>query len=203
VGARDGFVGRLLHAAWAGGVLDLTVGPGGVAELPAGVGFGLFRGALGEAAEGLARDAEMVLRTRPLLPPGVTVVPDDRPLRVAIGDMLLDIEVDGRVLATVSLHLDVAVALTVVVAADGGIELEPDLAVEVWTDTAEAPVAPVDEAALEQRVATFANLLPGLIAGQTFAVGADALPIPVGLQDARVEAEDAAWLHVRADLAPP
>jgi hypothetical protein len=66
---------------------------------------------------------------------------------------------------------------------------------------AETPRGAVDEAAVEQLVQTFAGVIPGLIADQTFAFGTDVLPVPLGLSGARLEADARGdWLHLLTNL---
>jgi hypothetical protein len=200
VAAGVDLLNRLLHATWAAGVLDLTL------DEASGLGAGLplkvalLAAALGDAADGIPLDTPVVLSLRPLLPPVARLEKGDRPLVVETGDLLLDVgTAEHGTLVTVALHFVARGAVQVETLE--AITLDPDLAVEVHADVAETPRGAVDEAAVEQLVQTFAGVIPGLIADQTFAFGTDVLPVPLGLSGARLEADARGdWLHLLTNL---
>ena len=87
-----------------------------------------------------------------------------------MGDLLLDIIAPSGVLVTLSLDLEMNVGLT----SDGGSSLviEPEFQLSFAADVAETPMGPVNESALENQLETIAQLLPAVIADQTFALEA-------------------------------
>jgi hypothetical protein len=181
VAASVDLASRVLHAAWAAGVLDFSLDADSGFESPVPLTVAILAGPLGEVANGIDRTQPLELTLRPLLPPVARLEKTDHPLVIETGDLLLDIATpnDG-VLVTVSLHFIAKAKFDVQQIADGGqIELSPDLQVEVYADVAETPRGPVREAALETLVKSLVGSLPGLIADQTFAFGTDALPVPV------------------------
>jgi hypothetical protein len=204
VAASVDLAGRVLHAAWAAGVLDLALGPDSGLESPVPLTAAVLAGPLGEAANGIDRTQPLELTLRPLLPPVARLEKTDHPLVIETGDLLIDIATPNEgVLVTVAVHFIAKASFDVQQIADGGqIELSPDLQVEVYADVAETPRGPVREAALETLVKSLVGSLPGLIADQTFAFGTDALPVPVRLENARLEPDHASpHLHLRADVA--
>lgn len=193
-------IGRILHAMWAAGALDLEMSPGGQIDLPAGAGLPLFLSTLGEAAEGIDPSSPLTIRTRALLPPVVYVDEGEKPLVIEIGDMLLDLEVPEGRLATVAVHTIMRLSLNIDTST-GQIQFVPEIEAEAYGDVAETPRGPVKEGPLERQIALAIRLLPAAIAEDTFSLGADALPVPFLLENARFEPDAAApWVHIRADI---
>ncbi|MEZ4468753.1 MAG: hypothetical protein R3F43_31065 [bacterium] len=163
----------------------------------------LVAGALGQAAEGLDRQATLTVRMRPLLPPEVRVEQGERPLVIEFGDLLFDLvsSTDGPL---VTVAADVVSRAAVRVTGLDAIELGADLDVEVHADVAETPRGPVDDARLEALLEGLAGAIPGLLADQTFTFGADVLPVPVRFTNPRFEADRGAeFVHVRAGIGAP
>ena len=201
--ASTDLVSRVLHAAWAAGVLDFTLDADSGFESPVPLTVAVLAGPLGEAAQGIDRTQPLELALRPLLPPVARLEKTDHPLVIETGDLLLDVSTPNEgLLVTVALHFIARASFDVQQIADGGdIELSPDLQVEVHADVAETPRGTVKEEALETVVQGLVGALPGLIAQQTFAFGTDALPVRVTLENARLEPDNVApYLHLRADL---
>ncbi len=193
------FIGRVLHAAWAGGMLDFTFDADSGVETPVPLTVGLLAPALGRAADGLDRATPLVIRTRPLLPAVARVEPGDKPLVIETGDLLLDVGTDGETLATVAIHL--VARASVSIDGLGDLTIHPDFDVEVYADVAETPRGPVNDARLEDQIRAFAALIPPLVAGQTFTFGADALPVPISLGNVEFAADPTApFVHLRADI---
>jgi hypothetical protein len=203
VAASVDLASRVLHAAWAAGVLDFTLDADSGFESPVPLTVAVLAGPLGEVANGIDRTQPLELTLRPLLPPVARLEKTDHPLVIETGDLLLDIATpnDG-LLVTVSLHFIAKAKFDVQQIADGGqIELSPDLQVEVHADVADSPRGPVRDEALETVIQGLVGALPGLIAQQTFAFGTDALPVQVTLENARLEPDNVApYLHLRADI---
>ena len=168
IAASIDFINRLLIGAWSSGALDLEISSED--GLVPGLGVPLLRVALGEVAEGLDNDTPLTLRLRPLLPPVARIESQGPPLNIGMGDLLLDIIAPSGVLVTLSLDLDMNVGLT----SDGGSSLviEPEFQLSFAADVAETPMGPVNESALENQLETIAQLLPAVIADQTFALEA-------------------------------
>jgi hypothetical protein len=199
VAMQAGMIGRIVHAAWAGGLLDIEVGPGGAVELPPQVGLPLLRGALGQAVSGFPANAVLTLQTRPLLPATVTIEDGERPIVLHAGDLLLDMRVDNELVATVALDFVAHLALDIIPGQT--ISLVPDFVVEAHADVADQPRGPVNETVLETLMATFAGALPGLVADQTFSFSTDFLPVPINFTAPDFEAEpEGGWIHVRTNL---
>lgn len=193
------FVSRVLHAAWAGGMLDFTLDADSGIETPVPLTIGLLAPALGEAAQGLDRAAPLVISTRPLLPAVARVEKGERPLVIEAADLLLDLGTAEGTVATVAIHLVARASITI--ESLGDIVIHPDFEVEVFADVAETPRGPVNDIRLEEQVRTFAALIPPLVAGQTFTFGADALPVPLSLRNVVFDADRGApFVHLRADI---
>lgn len=196
-------IARILHAAWAGGALDVELGSGTGLDLPVPLSVALLAGALGPAAQGLDRQANLIVRMRPLLPPEVRVVPGEKPLVIEFGDLLFDLEstTDGP-LVTVAADLVAHVSLHVT--SLDVIELGTELDVEVHADVAETPRGPVDDVRLETLLEGLAGAIPGLLAQQTFSFGTDVLPVPIRFRNPRFEADTRAeFVHIRTEIAGP
>jgi hypothetical protein len=194
------FIGRVLHAAWAGGMLDFTLGPDSGFQSPVPLTVGLLAPALGDAARGLDRSEPLIITTRPLLPAVARVDGGDHPLTIETGDLMLDLSTTQGPLVSVAVHLIAHANMTI--DGLGSIEIHPDFQVEVHADVAETPRGPVNDARLEQQIETFAALIPPIIAQQTFTFGADALPVPISLSDVLFEADPGApFVHLRANIA--
>lgn len=190
---------RILHAAWAGGVLDFALDADSDIELPIPLSIALLAPALGEAANGVDRTAPLTVRTRPLLPAVARIEKGARPLVIEAGDLLLDVGTPEGTLVTVAVHL--IARATVEIDSLDDITIRPDFEVEVHADVAETPRGPVNERLMQQQVETLAAAIPRLIADQTFTFGADALPVPIPLGATVVEADNAApYLHLLADI---
>ena len=159
------FIGRLAHAAWAAGALDLSVNDL-AGDTPIPLTVALLATALGEAAMGVDRAAPLLMNIRALLPPVVSVGQGERPLKVDIGDLLLDLATAAEgVLATLALHLQMEVGLKIAPnAMSGALELVPDIGVTASADVAETPRGAVNEAALEQLIGAFMGAIPALAA---------------------------------------
>lgn len=195
-------VARLLHAAWAGGLLDFRLDAESGIETPVPLTIGLLRPALGEAAAGLDPSTPLVITTRPLLPAVAWVEDGERPLVIAAGDLLLDLSTPDELLATVA--VDLVARASVQIDGLGDLAIQPDFEIEAHADVAETPRGPVNESRLEEQVEAFAALIPPLVADRTFTFGADVLPVPIRLRDVEVSADDVApFIHVRADLEQP
>jgi len=193
------FVTRVLHAAWAGGVLDFTLDADSGLDLPVPLTAGLLVPALGEAARGVDPRAPLSVTVRPLLPPVARVEKGERPLVIEAGDLLLDFSAPDGLMATVALH--VIVRATLELDTLDQIAISPDLDIEVHADLADAPRGQADARRVEDLVEGLARAIPALIADQTFAFGADVLPVPIELDNATFDADSAApFVHVRADL---
>lgn len=193
-------IGRILHSMWAAGALDLEMAPGGAIDLPAAAGLPLFIGSLGEAANGIDPSSPLTIRVRSLLPPVVYVDEGEKPLVIEIGDMLLDLEVPEGRLATVAVHTIMRVSLNIDTST-GELAFVPEIEAEAWGDVADMPRGQVKTEQLERQIALAIKLLPAAIASETFSLGADALPVPFLLENARFEADAAApWVHIRSDI---
>ena len=193
------FVSRILHAAWAGGVLDFSLEEGAGVELPIQLTVGVLANALGEAARGIDPTESLLLRTRALLPPVASVVPGDHPLVVEIGDLMLELATIDEPLVSVALQLTMSVGLST----DENGDLQPDIQVDTRADVAETPRGRVEDAMLENQIGAFAALLPTALAGDAAAGGDDPLPVAIPLAGARFEADPLApFLHMLVDLGP-
>ena len=203
VAAAADLASRVLHAAWAAGALDITLDENSGFQSPVPLTLALLAANLGDAAQGIDRTQPLILALHPLLPPVARVEPGDHPLVIETGDMMLDIATPNEgTLVTVALHLIARATFDIDTLANGGsIELTPDLQVEVHADVAETPRGAVREPQLELFVQTLAGALPGLVAGQTFAFGTDALPVPVTLVNPELTTDpQASYLHLRAGI---
>ncbi|MCA9540918.1 MAG: hypothetical protein KC620_18585, partial [Myxococcales bacterium] len=201
IGMASDLIGRMLHAIWASGGLDLLLAPsGGDVELPPQAGLALFIDSLDEAAAGLDPTTPLSIGVRPLLPPVVRIEPGEKPLVIEFGDMMLDLSVPDGKLASVAVHAIMHMSLSVDTSS-GALELVPDISVEAHGDVDETPRGEVKEQQLEGQIALIARLIPAAIADQTFSLGADALPVPITLQDARFEPDNvASFVHIRGRL---
>lgn len=196
-------IGRILHALWASGALDLEMAPGGQIDLPASAGLPLLINSLGEAAEGIAVGSPLTIETRPLLPPVVYIEQTERPLVIEIGDLMFDLSVPEGPLATVAVQLIIRLRLDLDTSG-GGIAFVPDMEIEANADVHEMPRGQVKERELERQIALAVRLIPAALADQAFSLGADALPVPLLLENSRFEADVAApWVHVRAAISVP
>ncbi len=206
-------IGRSMHAAWSAGALDLNLNDlAGDAPLPLTVA--LLANALGDAAAGVERTAPLLMSTRDMLPPIARVEGGERPLKISVGDLLLDLATaaDGP-LATVALHLDTEVGINIAPnPMTGALELTPDIAVTAaHADVAETPRGAVNEASLEQLIGTFMRSIPALAAapipldpaapGMGMGMGG-VVDIPIELRGGELEADEGApFLHFLGDLA--
>lgn len=196
-------IGRILHALWASAALDLEMAPGGQIDLPASAGLPLLYNSLGEAVDGIDIGAPLTIRTRALLPPVAYVDAGERPLVIEIGEMMFDLSVPEGPLATVAVHLIIRMRLDLDTSG-GGIAFVPDMEIESYADVADMPRGQVKERELERQIALAVRLIPAALADQAFSLGADALPVPLLLENSRFEADPAApWVHVRAGISVP
>lgn len=198
------FVARIMHAMWAAGALDLSIGPGGDVELPGGGGLGLLQSSLGEAGEGIDPSSPLTIGLRPLLPPIAYVDPErERPLVVEMGDLMMDLDVPEGRLASVSTHLILSISLAFD-SSNGELAFVPSIVAEAHADVAETPRGRVKERDLERQVGAAVRLIPAALADQTFSLGADALPVPLLFENSRFEADsNGPHVHIRADIVVP
>jgi hypothetical protein len=201
LGVTQALLGRVLHAAWAGGVLDLALGDGGDIDLLPNTTVGLFAAALGEAAEGIERSAPLRITTEALLPPVARLETGHaEPLVVEIGDFMLHLGTDTDELVSVAVDIVARVGVALV-DEDGALRVEPTFEVDVGVDVAETPRGPVNAAQLEAQLGALLAALPALLGDQALRIGADALPVAIRFVDPRVEAAaDGGALHVRTAI---
>ena len=195
---HEGFIDRLLHAVWAGGVLDATVGAGGDVELPDNIGIGLLLPALGPAGEGIDPATPLIIGLRPLHPPVAHTQPGAFPLVIEMADLMIDIAVPEGPMVSLAAHL---VAQTGLEVPEDGLAIAPTFEVEVHCDVAETPRGPVNNPRLEAMIGALIQGLPGMIGDETFRLAPEALPVGVGFAAPRFEADALApWFHLLADL---
>lgn len=198
------FINRLLHAVWASGALNVYIGgpqdSGLGVELPFTIG--LLAGALGEAATGVDRAGNLLIAMRAALPPVCYIDDSDRPLKIIIGDMLIDLgEEAAGTLVTLAVHLEMHIGLET---NELG-ELEPKIDSVYHVDVAEEPRGKTNQAQLEQLIGTVMNSLPNLL-GDALA-GAEAEGVepapaaPIGLKNTQFLAIGA-FIHILADIDP-
>ncbi len=201
-------ISRIMHSMWAAGAFDLEMSPGGEIDLPAAAGLPLFLGSLGDAAQGLDPNSPLSIGVHAMLPPVVYVDEGEKPLVIEIGDLMLDLEVPEGKLATVAVHTIMRLSLNIDTST-GELAFVPEIEAEAWGDVADMPRGQVKTEQLERQIALAIKLLPAAIANETFSLGADALPVPFLLENARFEADAAApWVHIRSGIlvdgaAPP
>lgn len=195
---QEGFIDRLLHAIWAGGVFDATVGANGDIELPDNIGIGLLLPSLGPAGEGLDPATPLVIGLRPLHPPVARAQEGGFPLVIEIADLMIDISVPDGPVVSLATHL---VAQTGLDVPEDGLAIEPTFEVEVHCDVAETPRGPVNDGLLERMMAALIAGLPGMIGDETFRFAPEALPAGINFAAPRFEADAAApWFHLLTDL---
>lgn len=201
IGLATDFINRMLHAVWASGALNIYIGGPNDSGLDVDLPFniGILAGPLGEAADGVDRQGKLTIAMRALLPPVCYVDDSDKPLRIVIGDMLVDLgEEEAGTLVTLAVHLDIRVGLKE--NAEGVIE--PDIELTHHVDVAEEPRGKVNKAPLEGLIGTIMNGLPNLIAGNVEMDGADpSEAAPIALENMRFLAIGA-FLHILADINP-
>lgn len=205
IGLASDFINRLLHAVWASGALNIYIGGPNDSGLEVDLPFniGLLAGPLGEAAEGVNRQGKLTIAMRALLPPVCYVDDSDKPLRIVIGDMLVDLgEEEAGTLVSLAVHLDIRIGLK---ENEEGV-IEPDFELTHHVDVAEEPRGKVNKAPLEGLIGTIMNGLPNLIGGalggEEMMDGADPMPAaPVALENLRFLALGA-FLHILADINP-
>jgi hypothetical protein len=205
IGLASDFINRLLHAVWASGALNIYIGGPNDSGLEVDLPFniGLLAGPLGEAAEGVNRQGKLTIAMRALLPPVCYVDDSDKPLRIVIGDMLVDLgEEEAGTLVTLAVHLDIRIGLK---ENEEGV-IEPDFELTHHVDVAEEPRGKVNKAPLEGLIGTIMNGLPNLIGGALGGAemmdGAEPVPAaPVALENLRFLALGA-FLHILADINP-
>ncbi len=191
---------RVMHSAWAGGLLDYSLDPAAV-ELPIRLTPALLAPALGALAAEIDLSAPLSIGLRPLLPPVVRIEEGEHPVVVEVGDLMLDLSLPDGLLASVAVQVVARARLDV--EASEGISLKPEFEVEVIADLADSPRGDIDAAKLETLIETLASAIPSFIAGQTFNIGADVLPLPIRLEAPRLRADGAApFMHIQAGLAP-
>lgn len=193
-----GLLSRLAHTAWAAGLLDFALDETSDFDLPITLTPALIAPMLGEAASSIDFRDPLYVRTSPLLPPVVTIEDGERPLVMRMGDLLVELSTPSGPLVTVAVQIEARAALTV--ETGDQISIDPDLEVTVHADVAHTPNGPVEEARLERLVEELAALIPGLIADETFAFGADVIPVPIRLLQAsvRADASGAPFAHLTA-----
>lgn len=192
-------VARTLHAAWAGGLLDISLDPNAGFELPFDLNAGFLRSGLGAAAELVDPMAPLRITTQALLPPVVRIEDGELPIVLELGDMLLDFIDDRGIIVTMAVHATVRARLEL----DGLTNIAPTVEVDVVVDVANAPRGRVDDPRLENLVESVAAFVPSLLADQTFGVGPDVLPVPVELANVGLVADPAGQsVHAGADVSP-
>lgn len=198
------FINRLLHAVWASGALNIYIGGPQDSGLGVDLPFtiGLLAGALGEAAEGVDRGGNLLIAMRAALPPVCYIDGTDRPLKIVIGDMMIDLgEEAAGTLVTLAVHLEMHIGLET---NDAG-ELEPKIDLEYHVDVAEEPRGKTNKAQLEMLIGTVMNSLPNLLGSALAgaeAEGAEPAPAaPIGLMNTQFVAIGA-FIHVLADIDP-
>jgi hypothetical protein len=198
IAIAGGFVNRILHAAWAGGMLDLKIGGEDSAiELPINLTAALLLPSLGEAGRGIPPASPVEIKARGLLPPVITLVEGERPLRVEVGDFLLELVAADESLVTLAVHLTVDLAI----AFDDAGALKLDFGLVSHVDVAETPRGPVNARGLETLVGGILGQLPNLIGQGLAAEDAEPMPIaPINLANPRIVAVGA-FLHILADIA--
>jgi len=192
-------VTRIAHAVWAAGLLDLALDESSELDLPVRLTPALVAPMLGQAGADLDLSAPLYVRTLPLLPPVAAVEAGERPLILRVGDLLLELSTDEGPLVTLALQIEVRATLAV--EAGDEIQLDPDLDVTVHADVAHSPRGPVEEARLERMGEELAAVLPRLVAEETFAFGADVIPVPIRFVNPVVSTDGAApFVHVRTAI---
>ncbi len=191
---------RVAHAAWAAGLLDFALDDTAEVEVPLTLTPAIIAPMLGEAGNDIDFRDPLWVRTSPLLPPVVTIEDGDHPLVLRIGDMLLELSTPDGPLVTLAVQIEARIALEVQTGDE--IVFDPDLEVTVHADVAHTPRGPVEEARLERLVEELAALIPGMIADQTFAFGADVIPVPIRLVQASIDADTsgAPFAHLTATV---
>ena len=158
----DDFVNQILGSLWRSGALNVDVGAA-LAEsedggLPLDLNAGTFSLLVGDEILAFAddKDTPVGLVLRPLLPPVATIEnPEDGIMHVIVGDMLLDFtleKADGSSVhwASVSTHLTIDVKIGL--GEDG--EADVQLSMDVVADLADEPLFDIDDATLEQVIAS-------------------------------------------------
>lgn len=193
------FVNRILHAVWAAGVLDMEIGGAdGSVDLPVALTAGLLLGALGEAGHGIPPSTPLIIRTRAMLPPYCSLEPGNRPMRISMGDFLLEIATATETLVVMAVHLQIDLGLE----ADETGALQPKFEMEQHVDVAETPRGKVNEAAMEALIGGILGQFPQLLVDGLTGNAAD--PMPAGslsLENMRFVA-GGVFLHVLGDIDP-
>lgn len=204
IGLATDFINRLLHAVWASGALNIYIGGPNDSGLGVDLPFtiGLLAGPLGEASEGVDRAGKLTIAMRAALPPVCYVDDSDRPLRIVIGDMLVDLgEEAAGTLVTLAVHLEMKIGLET---NDEGV-LEPQIDLEYHVDVADEPRGKTNHGPLESLIGSVMNSLPNLLAGalaEEPVEGAEPVPAsPINLLNTQFLAIGA-YLHVLADIDP-
>ncbi len=193
------FVNRILHAVWAAGVMDMEIGGANSSvELPVPLTAGLLLGALGPSGQGIPPSTPLLIRTKALLPPYTSLQPGQRPLRMTIGDFMLEIATADEVLVVLAVHMQIDVGLE----PDETGALQPKFEMIQHVDVAETPRGAVNERGLESLIggilASFPQTLLDSLAGDP----ADPAPgVPMSLLNPRFIA-GGVFLHILADLDP-
>lgn len=204
IGLATDFINRLLHAVWASGALNIYIGGPNDSGLGVDLPFtiGLLAGALGEASEGVDRAGKLTIAMRAALPPVCYVDDSNRPLRIVIGDMLIDLgEEAAGTLVTLAVHLEMKIGME---ANDEGV-IEPKIDLEYHVDVADEPRGKTNHGPLETLIGSVMNSLPNLLAGALDGSemdGAEAAPAsPIALMNMQFVAIGA-FLHILADIDP-
>jgi hypothetical protein len=188
------FINRLLLSAWSSGAFELELTT--EAENLSAFGVPVLKVALAQAGQHLNADDVLTYRLRPLLPPIATIDKNGRPLRIEVCDAMLDIIGPQGLVVTVAIDLSVGVGLS----ATNGDQLliAPELDITIAADVAEMPMGQVKESLLESQIETVAQLLPEMIADQTFNVGASDDEVPFKLFEVVFGSTSGHWLDVFA-----
>lgn len=197
IALAGGFVNRIMHAAWASGVLDLQIGGADSAiELPLNLTAALLLPSLGEAGQGVPPSTPLEIHTRGLLPPVATLVDGDRPLHLEVGDFLLDLATADAVLVTLAVHMVIDLGIGF----DENGEVKLDFGLVTHVDVAETPRGKVNAKGLETLVGGILARLPDLLAQGLVAEDAEPMPAaPINLADARFLAVGA-FLHILGNI---
>ncbi len=212
----DDFVNQILGGVWRSGALNIDLGAalaGGDGGLPLQLNAGTFSLLVGNDlltyADG--RETPVGLVMRPLLPPVARIQDGDQIMNVTVGDMMLDFSLeraDGASVKWASVAIQLAIDIKIGLKPDGELDLQTDMTVKV--DLAEEPLFDIDDAALEQIIATmFSGLaddlgegggIGGLLGGGGGGLFGDTPGIGIGQMDVRADGQARDFMSFYVDL---
>ena len=132
------------------------------------------------------------------MPPIATNDKNGRPLRIDVCDAMLDIIGPQGLVVTVALDLSVEVGLSA--STEPEVLIEPELDIVIAADVAEMPMGQVNESLLESQLETVGQLIPEMIADQTFNVAESDDEVPFKLTEIIFGSATGHWLDLFASF---